>query len=65
MMNRTTTLKYLLIASLGLTLACSIVGIKYYSTNKSKDTEVIANRLDTIQAQLGALHQEVKNQLRQ
>ncbi|HAT1867309.1 hypothetical protein [Legionella pneumophila] len=60
MINRTTTLKYLLVASLGLTLACSIVGIKYYSTNKPTDSEVIANRLDTIQAQLGALHQEVK-----
>lgn len=60
MINRTTTLKYLLTASLGLTLACSIVGIKYYSTNKSKDSEVIANRLDTIQAQLWTLHQEVK-----
>ncbi|HAT1945789.1 TPA: hypothetical protein JBJ85_14650 [Legionella pneumophila] len=57
MIKRSTTLKYLLAAGLGLGFVSIIVSIKYYPTN---DSEVISHRLDTIQAQLGALHQEVK-----
>ncbi|HAT9060338.1 TPA: hypothetical protein JBB45_03700 [Legionella pneumophila subsp. pneumophila] len=60
MINRATTLKYLLAAGLGLTLAGVIVGIKYFTKDKTNDSEVISYRLDTLQAQLGALHEEVK-----
>ncbi|HCC3243546.1 TPA: hypothetical protein ACW6D3_002643 [Legionella pneumophila] len=60
MINRTTTLKYLLAAGLGLTLAGVIVGINYFPTNKTNNSDVISHRLDTLQAQLDALHEEVK-----
>ncbi|EHL32606.1 hypothetical protein [Legionella drancourtii] len=52
--------KYLLAAGLGLAVACGIVCIKYHSPHQAQNSEAISNRLDTIQAQLGALHQEVK-----
>ncbi|HAT2073482.1 TPA: hypothetical protein JBF42_02305 [Legionella pneumophila] len=52
--------KYLLAAGLGLVVTCGIVCIKYHSPHKSQNSEAITNRLDTIQAQLGTLHQEVK-----
>lgn len=52
--------KYLLAAGLGLVVTCCIVCIKYHSPHKAQNSEAISNRLDTIQAQLGALHQEVK-----
>ncbi|HIA7952733.1 hypothetical protein [Legionella pneumophila] len=58
MINRATTLKYLLAAGLGL--AGVIVGINSFPTNKMNDSDVISHRLDTLQAQLGALHAEVK-----
>ncbi len=60
MINRATTLKYLLAAGLGLTLVGVIVGINYFPTNKTNDSDVISHRLDTLQAQLGTLHEEVK-----
>ncbi|HAU1107380.1 TPA: hypothetical protein ACT9A3_000052 [Legionella pneumophila] len=60
MINRRVALKYLLVGSLGLTLAGAMVGINYFPTNKTNDTDVISHRLDTLQAQLGALHKEVK-----
>lgn len=60
MINRATTLKYLWAGGLGLTLAGVIVGINYSPTNKMNDSDVISHRLDTLQAQLGALHEEVK-----
>ncbi|WP_133139273.1 hypothetical protein [Legionella genomosp. 1] len=60
MINRATTLKYLLVGGLGLTLAGVIVGINYFPTNKTNDSDVVSHRLDTLQAQLGALHEEVK-----
>lgn len=52
--------KYLLAAGLGLVVTCGIVCIKYHSPHKAQNSEALSNRLDTIQAQLGALHQEVK-----
>lgn len=52
--------KYLLAAGLGLVVTCSIVCIKYHSPLKTQNSEAITNRLDTIQAQLGIVHQEVK-----
>ncbi|HHS8313960.1 TPA: hypothetical protein ACTUNV_000344 [Legionella pneumophila] len=58
MINRATTLKYLLSAGLGL--AVVIVGINCFPTNKVNDSDVISHRLDTLQAQLGTLHEEVK-----
>ncbi|HAT8876809.1 TPA: hypothetical protein JBA52_16230 [Legionella pneumophila subsp. pneumophila] len=58
MINRATTLKYLLAAGLGLTGV--IVGINSFPTNKMNDSDVISHRLDTLQAQLGTLHEEVK-----
>lgn len=60
MINRVTTLKYLLASGLGLALVGVIVGINYFPTNKTNDSDVISHRLDTLQAQLGALHEEVK-----
>jgi len=60
MINRTTTSKYLLASGLGLTLVGVIVGINYFPTNKTNDSDVISHRLDTLQAQLGTLHEEVK-----
>ena len=53
--------KYLLAAGLGLVVTCGIVCIKYHSPLKTQNSEAITNRLDTIQAQLGIVHQEVKN----
>lgn len=52
--------KYLLAAGLGLVVTCGIVCIKYHSPLKTQNSEAITNRLDTIQAQLGIVHQEVK-----
>lgn len=52
--------KYLLAAGLGLAVICGIVCIKHYSPYKTQNSEAITNRLDTIQAQLGIVHQEVK-----
>ncbi|KTD10049.1 bile acid beta-glucosidase [Legionella hackeliae] len=60
MINSATTLKYLLAAGLGLTLVGVIVGTNYFPTNKTNDSDVISHRLDTLQAQLGTLHEEVK-----
>lgn len=52
--------KYLLAAGLGLVVTCGMVCIQYYSPHKTQNSEAITNRLDTIQAQLGIVHQEVK-----
>ncbi len=52
--------KYLLAAGLGLVVTCGIVCIKYHSPLKTQNSEAITNRLDTIQAQLGIVHQEIK-----
>lgn len=60
MINRKATLKYLLAAGLGLTVAAVLVGFNYFSTNKTNSSDVISHRLDALQAQLGALHEEVK-----
>lgn len=59
-MNYSTALKYSLAASLGLTLVGVVIGINHFTTNKTNDPDVISHRLDTLQAQLGALHEEIK-----
>ncbi|HFL2715769.1 TPA: hypothetical protein ACGWTM_002957 [Legionella pneumophila] len=52
--------KYLYIALFGISLLIVLVSNEHQSAIKRKNSELISTRLDTIQTQLGALHQEVK-----
>ena len=61
MMRHVRNLTYLLAAGLSLILVgVVLVGMNHVPTNKTNDSDVISHRLDTLQAQLGALHEAVK-----
>lgn len=60
MMRRTKALTYLLISGLGLTLVGVLVGVNHAPKKNMNDSDVISHRLDTLQAQLGALHEAIK-----